>query len=439
MLQRVVFWSNMSQDVRSFVQSCLHCLSSAEGEKVPRPLSSQEHASAPNAILHFDFLYVTPSIYGTYVLVLKDDFSNFVRLILSRDATSQVVSSALVDWFACFGLVQKWVSDQGSHFMNELLEDLAARLGARHHFVTTYTPWANGSVEVLNRVILRTLRALLSELRLSENKWGSLLPLVQLAMNTAPSRRLKGRTPMEVHTGREPAGPLSAAVTWPLPNDFSHARFQEVTPFEELQSAIETMHRDVEENISAERRRQIESFNQKRHVQPENFSVGDFVLVSLVEGRRSKVSPTWVGPRRVISLRPHKVCLVESLLTKARTEVHVSHMRLYRDSLNGTASDMTALAEYGDRRFYAVERVVDLREGPSKAFEAQVRWKGFTAKSDTWEPLLQLYEDIPEMVRSFLSDRRQKPSTRRTQQLVDRALQAIADSPSQASTPCNSP
>ncbi|RAN79793.1 hypothetical protein B5P41_35575, partial [Bacillus sp. SRB_28] len=75
------------------------------------------------------------------------------------------------------------VSDQGTHFKNQVVSDLCSRLHISHHFTTAYTPWANGSVEVVNRLLLFVLRALISEFRLSFHDWPCLLPLVNMALN----------------------------------------------------------------------------------------------------------------------------------------------------------------------------------------------------------------------------------------------------------------
>jgi hypothetical protein len=65
----------MAKDVKVFVQNCLHCVATIPGDKVPRPLGTQLHATKPNEILHLDFLYIRLSRDGTYqyLLLLKDD------------------------------------------------------------------------------------------------------------------------------------------------------------------------------------------------------------------------------------------------------------------------------------------------------------------------------------------------------------------------------
>jgi hypothetical protein len=55
-IEEYVNWVDMDKDGKVFVQNCMHCVSSASGEKISRPLGTQIHATRPNEILHFGFL-----------------------------------------------------------------------------------------------------------------------------------------------------------------------------------------------------------------------------------------------------------------------------------------------------------------------------------------------------------------------------------------------
>jgi Integrase zinc binding domain len=57
-IKEYVAWTTMAKDVKVFVKNCLHCVASIPGDKVPLPLGTQLHATKPNEILHFDFLYI---------------------------------------------------------------------------------------------------------------------------------------------------------------------------------------------------------------------------------------------------------------------------------------------------------------------------------------------------------------------------------------------
>ena len=80
--------------------------------------------------------------------------THFVELVPCASANAQSVVNALLEWFSRFGVVYIWVSDQGSHFKNAVVKDLNDRLQAQHHFTLPYCPWANGTVERVNRDIL---------------------------------------------------------------------------------------------------------------------------------------------------------------------------------------------------------------------------------------------------------------------------------------------
>jgi Integrase zinc binding domain len=172
-----VQWTSMRKDLASFVNSCIHCLSSSTGGTVPRQKAQTLHAEKPNKLLHFDFLYIGHGLKGVdYILVLKDDLSSYCRLIPSSAANAVTTAASLIDWFAPFGIVLDWVSDHGSPFRNVVVRLLREQNYSSHRFTLAYCPWSNGTVEVVNREILRILRALCSELKIPFREWPNLCP-----------------------------------------------------------------------------------------------------------------------------------------------------------------------------------------------------------------------------------------------------------------------
>jgi hypothetical protein len=103
----------MAKDVKVFLQNCLHCVATIPGDKVPRPLGTQLHATKPNTILHFGFHYIGLSRDEKYqfLLLLKDDLSVYLWLVPCRTADAADTVDALMPWFALFGVVLFWISD----------------------------------------------------------------------------------------------------------------------------------------------------------------------------------------------------------------------------------------------------------------------------------------------------------------------------------------
>jgi hypothetical protein len=52
---------------------------------------------------------------------------------------------------ARFGIPSEIVTDHGNHFQNEMMEELAAKLGFKHGHSSPYYPQENGQVESINK------------------------------------------------------------------------------------------------------------------------------------------------------------------------------------------------------------------------------------------------------------------------------------------------
>lgn len=77
-IKKHFFWSS----IQTFVKSCIHCLPTVGGNKVPRPLGAAVHGTKPNDLLQFDYIEMAPSKAGEkYILMLRDDFSSYCWLI----------------------------------------------------------------------------------------------------------------------------------------------------------------------------------------------------------------------------------------------------------------------------------------------------------------------------------------------------------------------
>ena len=208
------WWKTRDQDVQSFVDSCLHCISTSSGEKVPRPLGHALHATTINEVLHFDYCWMGPSdVNEKYILVIKDDLSSYIWLMPTISAHAVTTAECLNKWFAAFGTVSTWVSDKGSHFLNETIREIAQLNKNHHHFTLAYCPWSNGTVEVVCRELQRATRAILHEFQLPAKMWRTTVSIVQGALNNSKLKRLHNKCPMEIFTGHPQDSPVSSIAT----------------------------------------------------------------------------------------------------------------------------------------------------------------------------------------------------------------------------------
>ena len=103
-VQEFGVWSGMEAQMRALVRQCLHCADTRPGDVVPCPLGEKVHRTAPNEVVHFDYLCVGESNPQAsqglsedsgfrYILVIMDDFSNFVPIepvvVCTAEATAE--------------------------------------------------------------------------------------------------------------------------------------------------------------------------------------------------------------------------------------------------------------------------------------------------------------------------------------------------------------
>ncbi|POM66957.1 Hypothetical protein PHPALM_17108 [Phytophthora palmivora] len=97
--------------------------------------------------------------------------THYCELGVSGSAENPVDVDALLAWHARLGIPPDRVSDQGSHFKNEVITELSRRLRTQQSFTPAYSPRVNGSIERISRDILQVIRAILLEYKVSYKNW----------------------------------------------------------------------------------------------------------------------------------------------------------------------------------------------------------------------------------------------------------------------------
>lgn len=401
-LRRLFAIDHLEAVVSSFVGQCLLCLHSKGGKIIPRPWSETIECDVRNGVLHFDFLYMGKS-YGDskYLLVLKDHATHFCELVVTDTADSRAVVDALLAWHSRFGIPPQWVSDQGSHFKNEVIAELSRRLRVQQDFTPVYCPWINGSVERVNRDVLQVVRTMILEYKISHKDWVYLVPMIQSSLNHTAVPSLGNRAPVELFTGLPCPTPLKEFY---LPDSDELQTIpvcDKIDNFlDKLRSSMQEMHKTVKDQQEKQR-----LLNRKRNRGEHlvSFSVGDFVLRSRVDEKHgNKLQVTWIGPYRVIRADSHSF-RVQHLVTGDELDVHASRLKLYADSsLEVTEELLEHVASQG-----ILLAVKELKEHRWNAdigdYEIRVEWKGLQTIEDSYEPMLSLSKEVRVLVSNYVA------------------------------------
>ncbi|KAI3772812.1 hypothetical protein L6452_04006 [Arctium lappa] len=154
-LQSGFYWPTLFKDSHNFVQRCNECQRSGS--------ISQKNEMPLNGILEVELFDVwgidfmgpfPPSNNCQYILVAVDYVSKWVEAMacVSNDAKT-VVKFLQKQIFTRFGTPRALISDEGTHFINNLLSKVLEKYHVKHRVATAYHPQTNGLAELSNKEI----------------------------------------------------------------------------------------------------------------------------------------------------------------------------------------------------------------------------------------------------------------------------------------------
>ena len=112
----------------------------------------------------------------------------------------------------CHRCLKELLTDQGTHFVNELLQAMCKRVGVKHRLFTAYHPQKNGLVERFNKTLCEIL-AKYSEMY--KEDWDVFLPSALFAYRTIRQNTTQYE-PFYLTYGREATLPIELElVTYP--------------------------------------------------------------------------------------------------------------------------------------------------------------------------------------------------------------------------------
>ena len=87
--------------------------------------------------LNVDFIGPFPD--GGYIFVIVDTFTRWVELFHTVDATALSAAKCLFQHFGRFGSPYQLRSDNGPHFVADLITEFLALVGVQHCLTLTYS------------------------------------------------------------------------------------------------------------------------------------------------------------------------------------------------------------------------------------------------------------------------------------------------------------
>ena len=201
------FWPGLRQDVIRFCRSCDVCQRTVKRGSVRKvPLGSMPLIDTPFKRVAVDIVgpIAPPSEAGhRYILTLVDYATRYPEAVPLKKITTEAVAEALLDIYSRVGIPEEVLTDQGTQFMSECMQEVSRLLSIKGLTSTPYHPICNGLVERWNGTLKSMLKRLCQD---QPKQWHRLINPVLFAYREVPQEST-GFSPFQLLYGRSVRGP----------------------------------------------------------------------------------------------------------------------------------------------------------------------------------------------------------------------------------------
>lgn len=364
LLHRGCFWPSIRSDIANHVSSCQSCQRFTISLKGYHPLTPIVAAAPMDAIsIDLSLAFPTSPRGNNILLVVVCRFSRFVLLRALPDKAAATVAVALFEIFCDFGFPRIICSDNGSEFVNQLMQVMVQTCGIDHRLSTKYHPRGNGLAERFVSISTRAIKKLLDG---EDTAWDLHHRAVQYFMNCkiAELHQSAPFSVMFVRRMNEFADFSSDSVATPYGYEQAKARFS---------FASDVLYPALRDRQSGQASKAIRSFAKHNRILKEPFPNGSYVMV--IDPRRSKkTEPFYLGPFKVLRRNRGGAYLLLD------TDGSLFHRSVAPSQLKLVSKDPKH-----DALSFVVDHIVSHR-GPASRREYLVRWKSMPKSEDSWEP-----------------------------------------------------
>ena len=408
-LQTRFEWRGMASDVEQYVLTCDACQRNKHSKQLtpgllmPLPLPEEP-------CLHWttDAVCGLPKTRNGYdaIQVFVDRLTKLKRFSATHtsDGSAQLANTALRTIIGPHGMPKSLVSDRDPRITARFWKELSRVLGSKVDLSTAHHPQSDGQSE---REIQTLTTALRSYANSMGNDWDDYLPALELAFNSK-QQASTGAAPFTLVYGTQARLPIDCAL-----DDAQPATLPAVEKrAERMKKALDCARSKAE--VAQERQKRAAD----RHRRLLQLQPGDKVLLA-TEGLQlrsgtHKLTGRYIGPFTVTgSVNENAVTLeLPPLLGALHPTFNISRLKLYRDSRDRFPTRPQQLyqppavsTDSNGAASYEVESVLAQRGGRGRK-ELLVRWKGYGAEHDQWQPRSELMRTAPQSVAEF--DARQR-------------------------------
>jgi len=268
------------------------------------------------------------------VIVATDYLTKWVEARALPDKTASSVAGFLYEDIICrHGAPKELLSDQGTEFLNQLIEEICHLFEVTHRVTTPYHPQTNGLTERFNRTLVNTLSKLTQQH--PDQEWDDLLPSALFAYRTLTHNTTR-QTPFFLLHGYEATLPLEFTLpTYTIKTTNQEEYHKQLTRrSRHLTETLAQAQAKAQQTITTAQELYKQRYDQQKKISHQpRFKIGDQVLRARTElgnAKKNKLKPSFDGPFYIH--QAHENGTYKLRRPDGRTfkkNIHGNHLKLY--------------------------------------------------------------------------------------------------------------
>ena len=285
-------WPGISIDVKNFILSCDKCKTYNKHSHKQPPFHMRPVITEPFDEVALDIIGPLPrSRHGfKYALTAICMASRWPEVYPIKNIKAETIADSLIEFIARNGIPSKLLTDKGSQFTSEVMNQTCRLLGVTHITTVPYRPQGNGILERFHG----TLKPLLAKVTSKTVDWVQFLPLALSAIRAMPCRST-GYSPSELVFGKNNRNVLDILYEGWANKTFANVDVQ--TWVDKLNSKLEILRDSAALNNTVARQRQNAHDTYSRS--KRSYKPGDLVYTR-IPGCRANLQASWEGPFQII-------------------------------------------------------------------------------------------------------------------------------------------
>ena len=201
------YWKGMNKDICKYIANCALC-GREKAKNQNYPLQMTEIHDRPFDKIAIDLVteWKTSTSGNKHILTIIDHLSGWPEVFSISDKSADTIVSTFINKFLPVHMCLRYIlSDKGTEFKNNLMDQVLKQLGIEQIFWAPYHPQSNSKLEVFHKYLKLTLKKLCEK---DPSNWDQYLNQVLASYRVTPNLATH-EMPFFLAYGRDPNLPLN--------------------------------------------------------------------------------------------------------------------------------------------------------------------------------------------------------------------------------------